>query len=132
MNRVIVAVVACVVAVVACMTPPPPTQSAKVVASSTDVVASTPTEPATITPSPSPVSVVAAIEMPLPEYIVAATTLNVRNFDGDVVAYFHEGDVVACTPVESGWCLMESGIKVWSGCLDPNVYDFGCANRHNR
>lgn len=59
-------------------------------------------------------------------YSVSAFVLYVRDRDGQVAGYLHHGDPVFCMPVESGWCMMEHGQKVWAGCLDPNPLELGC------
>ena len=76
-----------------------------------------PTRASTITPLPTQAG---------QTFTVTATTLYIRDRAGEVAGYLHHGDLVTCVPTDSGWCLIDRGLKVWAGCLEPNPRELKC------
>jgi len=62
-------------------------------------------------------------------YTVIANKLYIRDRDGEVAGYLDQGEMVTCMPADSGWCILDHGQRVWSGCLAPNPKDLGCEAR---
>jgi len=62
-------------------------------------------------------------------FTIIAARVYLRDHDNEVVGYKSLGDNVSCHVMDSGWCMLDNGTKIWSGCLDPNPLDLGCEAR---
>jgi hypothetical protein len=88
--------------------------------------------PATVIPPTLQAVIVRVTPEPtlfLRTFTVMAETLWIRDSNDDRVGYFSQGQAIACSLLKSGWCMLERGRRVWSGCLDPNPMDLGCEQR---
>jgi len=66
-------------------------------------------------------------------FTIIADLVYIRDREGEVTTrekyYFKGGEIVSCYLTDSGWCMLDNGTKVWSGCLSPNPLDLGCEAR---
>jgi len=86
----------------------------------------TPAEPTITETQPAPMAIVATRTSAKKTFIVSATWLWIRNANDDKKGFLHYGDIVECIPSKSGWCMIGQGLRVWSGCLEPNPDNLGC------
>jgi hypothetical protein len=95
--------------------------------------------PASLPPSPPaiPANIDTAVPIPtntqapvveVKTFTVSVSLLYVRDRDGEVVGYLHQGDLVSCSPTLSGWCMLDRGYRVWVGCLSE-PHGFGCEKK---
>jgi len=90
-----------------------PVVSSSVATSSPVVFQSTPTPFRIASATPT----TAHTKTPLPHYTVTGL-VHIRDFEGEHKGYKHPGDLVTCL-MSGDWCLLEDGLKIWAGCLDP-------------
>jgi len=45
-------------------------------------------------------------------------TVYLRDFENEPRGYKYPGDLVTCK-ISGDWCLLEDGLKIWAGCLEP-------------
>ena len=77
-----------------------------------------------------PLATVEKVPTVAPEtFKVLASRLYIRDNVGKVAGFLYQDDLVSCFPNPSGWCQMSDNRRVWSGCLDPNLYGLGCKER---
>jgi len=69
------------------------------------------------TPTTAPTQI--ATKTPMPQYTVMGL-VHVRDFEGEHKGYKHPGEMVTCLMSDDkNWCLLEDGLKIWAGCLEP-------------